>query len=512
MLLLLEPCDVDSSGLWKRGCGKKYSSSNEDTSNGYSIGWMKGNSSYESLLGDSPWKYHTATELRGHPFIAQIALYGGGGFVQNLGKTASSAKTTLDSLKSSLWIDKFSRALFIEFTTYNNNGNFYCMVTLLVELPASGGVFPVHQIVTTRLDRYISEFSLFIGSCEVVFLLLTVYYMYLELKRFRKQGTLYFYKRRNITELLSFALTWASFGLLIVRLGIVKWTKNNFRANPAAFVNFQYAGVADLLYGQVLAAVVFIAFLKMLTILRFNKNIFILFQTLSYASKDLTCFFIYFWIILTAYVCWGHLTFLCFLQGYHNFVSSTVSSLNILLGSFDFQNFVTANRVIGPLFFCLFILTMVFITTNMFLTIVIEAFKMTKSKIRGKKQNKYDIIDYIWGKIRQFIPCLLQSSIPYTVEGGLRTVFLQEDKSEDNSDAAKGLPLPQEYRPKDESNFLLSKADGIEEGIGQLGDQINALDKMVDKMDVKELKGYKCLLRILLKLNTADFWTERKET
>ena len=486
-LLLSESCNVGHSVLKKLGCGKMYASSHEDKSNDYSVGWIKSRSS--GSLVNSPWKYHSAVDLRGHPFIGKITMYGAGGFVQNLGKAASSAKAALDILKSSNWIDRFSRALFIEFTTYNNNGNFYCMVTLLLELPASGGVVPVYQIITTRLDRYNSQFSLFLGSCEVAFLLLTLYYMFLELKRFKKQKRSYFYRTRNIIELLSFALTWTSFSLLILRLGVVKWTKNSYKSSPDGFTNFQYAGAADLLYGHVFAALVVIAFLKILTILRFNKNMSLLFETLLCASKDLKYFFITFLVLFTAYIFWAHLTFLSFLQGYNNVISSSASTLNILLGSFNFKDLVNANRVIGPLFFFLFIFTMVFLLTNMFLTIVVEAFAVIRKQ--GKhKQNKYEIIEYFWSKIRTFVPCLLQTNLQY-----------------DKPDKCSGLVSLEDGRREDKCSLLLSKADDVEEAMKQLDAQIDTLENMISEKDAEEVKDYRFMKKSLLNLDNVKYST-----
>ena len=101
-----------------------------------------------------------------------------------------------------------TRAMFVEFSTYNNNANFYCIVTLVLEINPDGGGLPYCNVMTTRLDRYTNEFSFFLAACEVSFLLLTLYYMWLQLSLFHQEGMAYFQSLSSFVELIAFGLTW----------------------------------------------------------------------------------------------------------------------------------------------------------------------------------------------------------------------------------------------------------------------------------------------------------------
>ena len=46
------------------------------------------------------------------------------------------------ALKSMKWMDRSTRAVSFEFTTFNPNVNLFSQVKMLIEMPASGGVFP----------------------------------------------------------------------------------------------------------------------------------------------------------------------------------------------------------------------------------------------------------------------------------------------------------------------------------------------------------------------------------
>lgn len=46
--------------------------------------------------------------------------------------------STLEYLFHNKWLDKYTRAVFVEFTVYNANVNLFCIVTLLMETLAVG--------------------------------------------------------------------------------------------------------------------------------------------------------------------------------------------------------------------------------------------------------------------------------------------------------------------------------------------------------------------------------------
>ena len=121
--------------------------------------------------------------------------------------------------------------MFLEFSTYNNNGNFYCIVTLVLEFNPDGGVIPYSSVITTRLDRYNNAFSIFLAVCEISFLILTHYYLWQEVKEFRKKGWSHLQEPKCLVELLIYAATWTSFAFLVIRLSVVAWLKNKYKEN-----------------------------------------------------------------------------------------------------------------------------------------------------------------------------------------------------------------------------------------------------------------------------------------
>ena len=78
------------------------------------------------LIGS--WTFQSQKELDGASYDGEISEYGGGGYTEVLPLTLNEAKEAIQYLKDNLWIDRGTRAVFVEFTVYNANINLFCVV------------------------------------------------------------------------------------------------------------------------------------------------------------------------------------------------------------------------------------------------------------------------------------------------------------------------------------------------------------------------------------------------
>jgi len=74
------------------------------------------------------WVFHTAEELGGSVQHGRLAVYHGGGYVQDLVGGNSSALDIISELRESGWLDRGTRVVFIDFSLYNANVNLFCIV------------------------------------------------------------------------------------------------------------------------------------------------------------------------------------------------------------------------------------------------------------------------------------------------------------------------------------------------------------------------------------------------
>ena len=74
------------------------------------------------------WYYQSEKQLKGSSHQGYMNNYGGGGFVAPFSKDYATTMAILEELKANLWIDRGTRAVFLDFTVYNANLNLFCQV------------------------------------------------------------------------------------------------------------------------------------------------------------------------------------------------------------------------------------------------------------------------------------------------------------------------------------------------------------------------------------------------
>lgn len=66
--------------------------------------------------------------MKGSNYWGLLATYSGAGYYQDLALTKIESAAMLEELKEYLWLDHGTRAVFIDFSTYNANINLFCVI------------------------------------------------------------------------------------------------------------------------------------------------------------------------------------------------------------------------------------------------------------------------------------------------------------------------------------------------------------------------------------------------
>ena len=125
-------------------------------------------------------------------------------------------------LMENLWIQRGTRAVFLDFTVYNANLNLFCVVSLLFEFPATGGVIPGATFRTVKLIRYVSMFDYFIMACEGIYTVFILYYLVEEFLEILKIGGPYFKSFYNNLDVIVVVLSVLNQGLSIYTFLVVE--------------------------------------------------------------------------------------------------------------------------------------------------------------------------------------------------------------------------------------------------------------------------------------------------
>ncbi|KFQ06468.1 Polycystin-2, partial [Haliaeetus albicilla] len=355
-----------------KDCYDVYSVANEDTAP-------------FGLRNGTAWTYTNEKDLNGSSHWGLIATYSGAGYYQDLSRTREVTAVQIASLKKNLWLDRGTRAAFIDFSVYNANINLFCVVRLLVEFPATGGLVTSWQFQPVRLIQYISTFDFFLVACEMAFCLFVLYYMVEEILEIHIHRLHYFRSLWNCLDILIIVLSVVAIGISIYRTSTVDMLLKKLLEDQNSFPNFEPLAYWQMQFNNIAAVTVFFVWIKLFKFVNFNRTMSQLSTTMSRCVKDVIGFAIMFFIIFLAYAQLAYLVFGTQIDDFSTFQDCIFTQFRIILGDFNFTEVEEANRILGPIYFTTFVFFMFFILLNMFLAIINDTYSEVKSDMAQQK-------------------------------------------------------------------------------------------------------------------------------
>ncbi|KAM9314133.1 polycystin-2 isoform 2-T2 [Pholidichthys leucotaenia] len=362
-------------------CFSIYTATNEDTA---PFGPKNG----------TAWVYTPESEMNGSSYLGQVSKYGGGGYYQDLSRTREESAVQLKYLKDHLWLDRGTRAVFLDFSVYNGNINLFCIARLLVEFPATGGGVTSWQFQTVRLIRYVSSWDYFVGVCEVAFCLFILYYVVEEVLEINIHRLHYFKSIWNCLDVLIVTLSVIAVILNITRTAMVGSLLKSLLEHHTAHPSFELLANLQVQFNNMAAVIVFFSWVKLFKFINFNKTMSQLSSTMSRCAKDLVGFAIMFFIIFLAYAQLAYLVFGTQVSDFSTFQASILTQFRIILGDFNFSEVEEANPVVGPIYFTTFVFFIFFILMNMFLAIINDTYSEVKADM-SQQRSEMEMTDLI---------------------------------------------------------------------------------------------------------------------
>ncbi|XP_022787247.1 uncharacterized protein LOC111327355 [Stylophora pistillata] len=372
-----ESCEVPGPLRGKIStCNEFYSFFKEDEDS-YLPGWQIANVTAEANTTSnatiSPWIYQTSDELRSIPFLGLIGTYSGGGYAFDL-SSANVTDAYLNNLKQNSWIDYRTRAVFVEVAIYNAQVNLFGVATFLTEWMPTNGIVYFNNIKVARLYQHGNDLQLVMLVCEIFLAVFVLVFMYIELKKIFTLRRSYLKDPWNWLEIAQIFLTLTCAGALLQRTNYTNQTIERMNAEPDKFVSFIETITWDEIFGYLLAFLVFFANLKLLKLMKFNHRIYLFTKTISNAAGPLMSFMIVFAVFYIAYCVLFYSLFGSILPEYSSLLVTIETLFNTVMGAFDFEIIKENNRTLGPIIFFSFMMIMVMILLNVFLTILMDSF------------------------------------------------------------------------------------------------------------------------------------------
>ena len=348
-----------------------------DLSEDYCVGWTPTPCARDQRLkyfSSNAWGYTHSSDVWGIPFWAMIHTYNGGGYIANLDINRDVSLKIMQELWDHFWIDHQTRAVFLEFSVYNANTNLFSVVTIAFEYLESGGVIAYPSVYTLRVYLGEGATGVFMLICQIIFIVLLVVMLIKEIGAFVRMKTAYFRDLWHVIDLILLLLGSLAIALYVLRLKYTDETVAQMIATGGnEFVNFQHIALWDEYFIYCFGGLVFLATFKFLKLIRFNRCVSELGNSIGVAMPNLGNFFIVFGGIYMGFTTMYYMIFGRLVDYYATVVRTIESLFATLMGSNQLDELLTANSTWAVITYLLFVFFMVVLLTNMMLAIICHA-------------------------------------------------------------------------------------------------------------------------------------------
>ncbi|CAF1134495.1 unnamed protein product [Adineta ricciae] len=378
-------------------CRNEYNFVNEER-NSFLPGWKKNESTrnYSSSISNA-FKYRLNSQLNTNVYEGEHETYNIGGYIYEFRGRLSEIRTNLSLLHQLNWIDHQTKAILIEISLYNPNIQMFISVNFLLEFLSTGGIFPTTRFQPLNIQTLTSLCDLLV---IIIYTLFIIYFMIYQYQSMSRSKLLYFCQFWSWVNLGIIFCSWTAAGIYIRRYKEAKRIGEMFReSNGYVFVDLQLAVHLNDLFNFLLSFCCFLGTIKLIDILRFYERLSIFTRTLNHIRRELFLFMLMFLMIFFSFIC-------LFYQLFHSKIWSCSSLLRTSamlfeksLLKFDVKNFYTSNEILGRISFTLFIVFVVFICMNMFISIIVDSFRLIQHQVNFISNENDEIFIYMKKKL-----------------------------------------------------------------------------------------------------------------
>ena len=398
-----DPCAAHARHLFP-SCSDMYSFKNEDKTLWMKPGWVTLNDSEEKLnnsqlrrLCPKPWRYQK-TNNQEYTVSGDHGTYHSNGYVAELGHNMSSATRTIDTLKNNDWIDRRTRAVFLEFSLYNPSTQQIVVVAFNQEFIGTGGFTQNKNIDILQLE--LTE-SVFYFICKLLLILFVIFYFAKECVKFYHQRLSYLFNKWNwleLSQLVSVVLTIVYH--TSTKLTLQKST-GQFRLNPYGQVSFQEPVFFSQRETVATAIMIFFSTLKLLKMNNINPHVKIFFDTCTRIWNFLPTFFISSAVLMLAF---GHSGYIAF--GSDSWDYSTVpralrSQFLMLIGTpMPMADLEHADPILARLFAFAFLIFCSVMLVNLLITMIMDSHSEAAQIDRNSE--RYELWSFMTGRASEW--------------------------------------------------------------------------------------------------------------
>ena len=237
----------------------------------------------------------------------------------------------------------------------------------------------------------------------MVYLIFITYFLVMEIRSFIRLRKAYFSQFWPYIEMGVIICSWAGVGIHMWRRKEAARILKLFRLTRGdVYVNFQLIAYINDVFSFLLAFCCFFGTLKLLRLCRYNRRLALLANTLKRATRELLSFSSMFSIIFMAFLALFYLQFVSQIWECSSLLHTAQMLFEMLLLKFDTSEFILAEPYLGPIYFTLFILFVVFVCINMFVSIINDNFRVVRDNVHKVDDDEQDLFITILKKLQRW--------------------------------------------------------------------------------------------------------------
>jgi len=331
-------------------------------------------------------------------------------------------RNDLSQLHQLGWIDRQTRAVIIQMNLYNPNIPIFTSSILIIEILSSSGIFPSTLFEPLDFDgkyyyfyfkliqifSYLVFKSIFQVVCAIIYLIFIIYFMIVEIYSLIHLKKSYFYQVWSYIELGIIVCSWTGVGIYVWRTNeATRITRLIHETQGNIYINLQLIAYINDIFSFLLGFCCFFGTLKFLRLCHYNRRLALLLNTLKRASRELISFSFMFSIIFLAFLTLFYLQFVSLIWNCSSLLNTAQMLFEMILLKFDATEIIGAASFLGPFYFALFILFVVFVCFNMFVSIIIDNFRLARADIHRVDDDDQDVFIIFLKKLQRWCGKLL---------------------------------------------------------------------------------------------------------
>ncbi|XP_055877336.1 uncharacterized protein LOC106064392 isoform X1 [Biomphalaria glabrata] len=375
-----------------KDCISGYSYNSEEIDD-FCPGWTKACSSVANTDYTNAWIYQSSQDIWGLPIAGEYGLYGGGGYIAQM-RFKDTALQMLKDLKDKNWLDRQTRAVFIEFTLYCPNTNHFAFVILLAEFMETGGILTFFSIYPFTVHYPAGILGTYLQLCQLVGTIFTLIGLLYVFFIFNKRKWLALKDFWFMLDAIAVVTGISTAAMMFLRLKFTNSVLRKIKDDRAQFVNMYHVVVWDSAYTLCLAILIAIGCFRLLKLASYSEKTMKVYLVLSKAFAILPNFAMYIFLVLLSFIFFGWITFGTTSTYFKNFLSTSETLFTGILGrsSFKDTNSPISDQWINILFFCMFVGVVVIFLINFFLAVLMDLLRKYDQKVFEGENTKVFIV------------------------------------------------------------------------------------------------------------------------